>query len=198
MAIIANVDEFLREKSLLFRKDLVYIGEGNGTNKMKITAIEEYGLRCMLMLAKHTGATALTLPEISAGEGLSIPYAGKLLMILKQAGLVKSVRGRKGGYALSKPADQIYLKEIFDCLGESVFGQGYCQRHGGELDSCIHKGTCEVRHIWQGIDKFISSVLNRITLAELAKGNTNFIEMLTARTDEPAIAMTSEIKTSGK
>jgi len=164
---------------------------------MKITAIEEYGLRCVLMLAKHTGATALTLPEISAGEGLSIPYAGKLLMILKQAGLVKSVRGRKGGYALARPANQIYLKEIFDCLGESVFARGYCDRHGGEFDTCVHKGACEVRHIWQGIDKFISGVLNKITLAELAKGNTNFSEMLTAKTDEPSIAITNEMKTSG-
>jgi Rrf2 family protein len=164
---------------------------------MKITAIEEYGLRCMLMLAKHTGPTALTLPEISAGEGLSIPYAGKLLMILKQAGLVKSVRGRKGGYALSKPADQIYLKEIFDCLGDTMFKQGYCESHGGEFDTCVHKGACEVKHIWQGIDQFISGVFNKITLAELAKGNTNFLEMLEAKTDESVSTITNGVKTSG-
>lgn len=163
---------------------------------MKITAIEEYGLRCMLMLAKHKGEAALTIPEISHGEGLSIPYAGKLLMILKQAGLVKSVRGRKGGYALARPADQIYLKEIFDCLGDSVFAQGYCERHGGELDSCVHKGACEVRHIWQGIDKFISNVLNKITLAELAKGKTDFLERLEAKIDEPASTAGKEVKIS--
>lgn len=167
---------------------------------MKITAIEEYGLRCMLILAKHKGPTALTLPEISAGEGLSIPYAGKLLMILKQAGLVKSVRGRKGGYALAKPADQIYLKEIFDCLGETVFAQGYCERHGGDFDSCVHKGACEVKHIWQGIDQFISSVFTKITLAELASGNANFGEMLAAKTTETvgAIANGDKLPSQGK
>lgn len=166
----------------------------NERNKMKITAIEEYGLRCMLILAKRKGPTALTLPEISAGEGLSIPYSGKLLMILKQAGLVKSVRGRKGGYALARPADQIYLKEIFDCLGDSVFAQGYCERHGGEFETCVHKGDCEVKHIWQGIDKFISNVFNKITLAELASGNANFSEMLAAGTKETVGAISNGVK----
>jgi Rrf2 family transcriptional regulator, iron-sulfur cluster assembly transcription factor len=167
---------------------------------MKITAIEEYGLRCMLILAKHKGEAALTLPEISAGEGLSIPYAGKLLMILKQAGLVKSVRGRKGGYALARPAQQIYLKEIFDCLGETVFAQGYCERHGGDFEACVHKGDCEVKHIWQGIDQFISSVFTKITLAELASGNANFSEMLAAKTSElvGAVSNGEKLPSQGK
>jgi Rrf2 family protein len=158
---------------------------------MKITAIEEYGLRCMLLLAKHDVATALTLPEISTNEGLSIPYAGKLLMILKQAGLVKSVRGRKGGYALARPAQKIFLKEIFDCLGDSVFAHGYCERHGGEFDSCVHKGVCEVKGIWQGIDQFISGVFTKITLAELASGNANFAAMLAAKTDDAVGAISN-------
>ena len=52
---------------------------------MKITALEEYGLRCMLLLADSGSRMPLTITEISAKEGLSIPYTGKLLMILKQA-----------------------------------------------------------------------------------------------------------------
>ena len=67
---------------------------------MKVSALEEYGIRCMVLLARQEGGS-LTLPEISEAEGLSISYAGKLLNILKKAGLVKSVRGRLGGYALT-------------------------------------------------------------------------------------------------
>jgi Rrf2 family transcriptional regulator, iron-sulfur cluster assembly transcription factor len=145
---------------------------------MKITALEEYGLRCMLFLAKRGREVAVTLPEISTEEGLSIPYAGKLLMILKQSGLVKAVRGRKGGYVLSKPPEQIFLKEIFDCLGEPVFAKGYCNRHTGDFTSCVHKSNCDVKKIWVGLDSFINSIFNKVTLAELAFGNYSFLETL--------------------
>ncbi|MBV9121820.1 MAG: Rrf2 family transcriptional regulator, partial [Planctomycetes bacterium] len=59
---------------------------------MKISSQEEYGLRCLLRLARAEGAS-LTIPEIAAAEGLSVPYVGKLLAVLRQAGLIDSVRG---------------------------------------------------------------------------------------------------------
>ena len=65
---------------------------------MKITAIEEYGLRCMILLARNNAP--MSLPEISDAEGLSIPYAAKLLGILRKADLVSAERGRNGGYRL--------------------------------------------------------------------------------------------------
>ena len=51
---------------------------------MKVTALEEYGLRCMVLLARSEEDHPLTLPEFSDREGVSVPYAGKLLMILKK------------------------------------------------------------------------------------------------------------------
>ncbi len=69
---------------------------------MKITALEEYGLRCMIALAQNWPEKSMTMPEISAKEGLSIPYVGKLLMLLKRAGLVKALRGRNGGFTLAE------------------------------------------------------------------------------------------------
>ena len=132
----------------------------------------------MMLLAKKSGQQALTLPEISGLEGLSIPYVAKLLAILKQAGLVNAVRGRHGGYVLARPAEGIYLKEILDCLGESVFNRGYCERHTGDLESCVHSGDCGVSKIWAGLDKFLSAVFNRVTLADLAYGNLEFLNQL--------------------
>ena len=68
---------------------------------MKITAQEEYGLRCLLRLARAGDGRSLTIPEIAADEGLSVPYVAKLLAVLRQAGLIESVRGRSGGYRLA-------------------------------------------------------------------------------------------------
>ncbi len=145
---------------------------------MKVTALEEYGLRCMLLFADTTNNSPLTLNEISTREGLSIPYAGKLLMILKQAGLVRAVRGRRGGYTLARAPEDTHLKEIFDALGEPFFGPHHCHRYTGLNESCVHGEQCTVRNMWRTIDRFISGLLNKVTLADLASGDYDFSAML--------------------
>lgn len=142
---------------------------------MKITALEEYGLRCMILLAR-SGEGTLTLSDFSRREGLSIPYAGKLLMILKKAGLVEAVRGRNGGYALARNADSVFLKEIFDALGEPVFSPTHCQKYTGEENVCVHTGDCSVRDIWKGFGGIISDMLGKITLADIASRDTGVLE----------------------
>ncbi len=140
---------------------------------MKVTALEEYGLRCMILLARNAGVESLTLPEISAKEGLSLPYAGKLLMILKQSGLVKAVRGRRGGYTLAKPPEQIVLREVFNALGEPVFGPNHCERYTENGECCVHNEDCTVRTVWGTFNRFVSGYLDSVTLADLVKGNGN-------------------------
>ena len=143
---------------------------------MKITALEEYGLRCMLLLADCHDGEYLTLPDFQAKEGLSIPYAAKLLMVLKKANLVQSTRGRNGGYSLAKPAGQIMLKEIFEALGEPAYTSTHCSRHAGMLDICVHTEECKVRDIWKSFDSFMSLVLDKITLADLVAGKLDLLE----------------------
>jgi len=143
---------------------------------MKVTALEEYGLRCMLLFVDKGDSTPLTIPEISAREKLSVPYAGKLLMILKQAGLVKAARGRKGGYTLTKPPEEIQLQEIFAALGEQFFGAHHCNRYTGVSDLCVHDADCKVRNMWSAFDRFISGILQKVSLADLASGKFNFLE----------------------
>src|SRR5215471_14867604 len=119
---------------------------------MKITSQEEYGLRCLLHLARVPEGQSLTIPEIAAAEGLSHPYVAKLLAILRQGGLIESVRGRTGGYWLAAPPSEISLGSVLQVLGEPLFDDpGYCQRHAGtEAEgSCVHKGACTLRALWQ-------------------------------------------------
>lgn len=144
---------------------------------MRITALEEYGLRCMILLARNEGGT-LRLSDFSEEEGLSLPYAGKLLMILKKAGLVKSVRGRNGGYALTKEPGEIFLKQIFEAVGEPLFSPSHCQKFAGEELVCVHKGGCSVRDIWKSFGGIIGGMLEKITLADMASGNLGIFESL--------------------
>ena len=98
---------------------------------MKITAQEEYGLRCLMRLARAPEQTA-TLPEIAAAEGLSAAYVAKLMGVLRHAGIIDSTRGRAGGYHLAKPTTQIGLGSLLLVLGEPLFDEpSYCERHAG-------------------------------------------------------------------
>ncbi|MBZ0264105.1 Rrf2 family transcriptional regulator [bacterium] len=147
---------------------------------MRITALEEYGLRCMIILARCGKDQALTLPEISEREGLTVSYAGKLLMILRQADLVQAERGRHGGYKLAKPAESISLKEIFKALGEPVFNPAHCKRYSGENETCIHTKDCRVRDVWATLSMFIDDYLQGISLADLAYGEIKILKKLEA------------------
>ncbi|MFH2037699.1 MAG: Rrf2 family transcriptional regulator [Candidatus Zixiibacteriota bacterium] len=144
---------------------------------MKVTALEEYGLRCMLMFAK-TPEKSLTIPEISEHEGLSLPYTGKLLMILKKSDLVKAERGRNGGYSLTKPPEEINLKDIFSALGDSLYGAHHCDKYSTQDECCVHAGSCQVGGLWSMFDHYITEVLKNVTLADIAAGKINYRELI--------------------
>lgn len=134
---------------------------------MKITALEEYGLRCVLRLAMEPEGRSLTVAEISEKEGLTVPYAGKLMSVLRQNGIVESVRGRGGGYVLSRPADQVSVEEVLNALGDPLFASDYCQTHPGVLSECSHHEDCSIRSVWQVLGEMIHKVLRGTTLADL-------------------------------
>src|SRR5258706_370264 len=79
---------------------------------MKLSAQEEYGVRCLIQVAGKSGAGGITIPEISKAEGISPAHAAKLLRILRRSGFVKSVRGKVGGYSLSRPSDKVLIMEF--------------------------------------------------------------------------------------
>src|SRR6267143_3327605 len=112
---------------------------------MKISAQEEYGLRCLLQLARaEAHGESLTLGQIAVLEGISVANAGKLMWILNKAGLVQSQRGTKGGYSLARPANDIRLNEVIRILDEDTVDR-FCETHTGVLDVCIHTSDCGIR-----------------------------------------------------
>jgi len=159
---------------------------------MKISAQEEYGLRCLLRLARDGSEQALTIPEVAAAEGLSAPYVAKLLSVLRQAGLIDSVRGRAGGYRLAKPPGEIRLGALLLVLGEPLFEEaGYCDRHKGtesETGQCVHHGGCSLRGLWLTLEQWMRRALDGITVADLLHGDGRITELLRARLAEAVLA----------
>lgn len=133
---------------------------------MKVSAQEEYGLRCLLQLAQLGEGEYLTLAQIAEREGISAANAGKLLWILSKANLVSSIRGTKGGYRLARPSSDIHLSEIIKVLDEDVLAS-HCKSYAGVLDSCIHTGDCGIRPVIVGLHEIVSRALSGITLAQL-------------------------------
>ena len=133
---------------------------------MKISAQEEYGLRCLVQLANLPGGESLTLPQIAELEGISTANAGKLMWLLNKAGFVQSTRGTKGGYLLARPASEIRLNEIIKVLDADVVDK-HCDSYTGVLDSCVHKGDCGIRPVIVGLHEIVENALSQITLAQL-------------------------------
>lgn len=151
---------------------------------MKITAQEEYGLRCLLRVSRAEDGRSLSIPDVAAAEGLSVPYVGKLLGVLRHAGLIESVRGRAGGYRLAAGARNTGLGTILKNLGEPLFEDPtYCERHAGtEVEgNCVHYGGCTLRGLWSTLEQWIRHSLDQITLAELLQSEQHVSDLLQER-----------------
>lgn len=137
---------------------------------MKISSHEEYGLRCLLQIGRRGLGESLTIPEISEAEDISTSYVAKLLRILRQAGFVKSVRGKAGGYALSRPANRIVVGDVLAALGGRVFASDFCERHPGQGIACVHSTDCAIRSFWHNLQSAVDQVVDKTTLQDLLPG----------------------------
>jgi Rrf2 family protein len=143
-----------------------------------------------MRLAQTEGGKALTIPEIAASEGLSVPYAAKLLGVLRQAGLIESVRGRAGGYCLAALPAEIRLGTVLLALGEPLFDDpGYCERHAGTESHgiCVHRGGCTLRSLWQTLEQWMRQTLDQLTLADLLQNAHRVSDLLRARLAEAVL-----------
>ena len=134
---------------------------------MKITAQEEYGVRCLLQIGRRGPEASLTIPEIARAEGLSNPYVAKLMRVLRRGGLVKSERGQAGGYRLARPLNRITVAEALAVLGGRLYAPEFCQQHPGSEAVCAHSTDCSIRFLWRSVQQVVDQVLSKATLEDL-------------------------------
>lgn len=135
---------------------------------MKITAQEEYGLRVLIRIASCKEAEGMSIPQLTEAEGLSSHYIAKLTRSLRIANFIKSTPGNKGGYILSKPAEEILIKDVLEALGGVLFDQNFCNTHVGNFGRfCTNSVDCSARSLWNMIQITLDQLLEKITLADL-------------------------------
>ena len=144
---------------------------------MRISKRSRYGIRMMLELALHFGKDPLQISEIAEREEISKKYLGQLIIPLKNAGYVSSIRGAYGGYILAKSPETITLKEIFTIL-EGDISLVECTK---DPAFCRRTNLCSTRDIWKLISERISGVLETMTLKDLVD-NTRKKQSMTSFT----------------
>ncbi len=149
---------------------------------MKLSAQEEYGLRCLLRVARGEGAGCQTIPQISAAEGLTTHHVAKLMRILRRGGFVRSTRGQAGGYTLSRSSDQITVLQVLNSLGGPVFSPRFCERHTGTTHVCTNYRACNIRCLWKTIQYFLDELLGKTTISDLLSEENELLARLDGRT----------------
>jgi Rrf2 family protein len=122
-------------------------------------------MRAILELAMEYGKAPLQIKAIAEREDISNKYLEQLIAMLKASGLVRSIRGPRGGYALAKPPAEIKLKEVFLTL-EGPMVPVECLEHPEFCPRCT---DCATRQIWQELHNAITGVLESLTLADLVE-----------------------------
>lgn len=127
---------------------------------MKLSTKGRYGLRVMFDLALNGGDAPVSLAEISARQEISLSYLEQLMILLRKAGLVNSVRGASGGYALSRSPEEITVGEILIALEGSL----------APTQCTVEKNNdCVQRLVYTKIYEGILDVVNHLTLQDMKR-----------------------------
>lgn len=138
---------------------------------MRFTTRGKYGLLLMVDLARNLGQGPIPLKSIAERQKLSERYLEQLVLDLRKAGLVKSVRGSQGGYTLAKSPEEINVGDVIRVL-EGPIAPVECENQM-DKDCCSNTDFCINREVWVKIRDSINDVVDSISLADLLSGRDN-------------------------
>lgn len=132
---------------------------------MMVSTRGRYALRVMIDLAEHREEGYIPLKETAKRQEISEKYLEAILKILVSAGFLTGLRGKGGGYRLTKSPEQYTVGSILR-LTEASLAPVSCLVPGQE--TCSRMSFCKTYPMWQGLDKLINDYLDGITIADLA------------------------------
>jgi Rrf2 family protein len=132
---------------------------------MKLSTRSRYGTRLLLDMAQHYNQGPIQLGDIAKRQEISLKYLEQIIIPLKKAHLIETVRGPNGGHILARPPAEITLAEIVSLLEKSV-----CLVKCTEnAEICQRAETCPTRLIWKEMAQAMLDLLKSITLADLVE-----------------------------
>lgn len=141
---------------------------------MKISTKGRYALRLMIDIAIHSAAEPVRIKDIAKRQDVSEKYLEQIIAVLNKAGYVRSIRGPKGGYLLTKqPAE--YTAGMILRLTEGSLAPVSCLEF--EENDCPRQDQCATLELWKRLDQAIKDVVDSVTLEDLVewqKGKADF------------------------
>lgn len=141
---------------------------------MQLSTRTRYGCRAMVELALNQQDGAMPLNKIAARQDISVKYLAQIFPALRTAGLVRSIRGPRGGYILARTPSDIHLSDIVHAL-EGSLAPVECL---DAPDLCERSGVCATRDIWKALEDRMEDVLQSTTLSDLAESQRSKAQAL--------------------
>lgn len=137
---------------------------------MRFTTKTEYGLVCLIYMAKHAELKfdPVTIKQLVQAEQFSLTYTEKIMQMLRTANIVTAQHGNQGGYSLARHPSQINLKEIIEAMEGATF-EIFCKPEVREEIICTHFPLCGVKPVWEKTKKTLDGLYESITLEMIAK-----------------------------
>ena len=132
---------------------------------MIVSTKGRYALRVMIDLAEHQTERYVPLKEVAARQEISEKYLENILKVLVQNGFLEGLRGKGGGYRLTRSPDQYTVAEIL-VLTEGNLASVSCLAPGAA--PCERMANCRTYNMWKGLNDLITNYFGNITIADLA------------------------------
>jgi Rrf2 family protein len=146
---------------------------------MRVTTWTEYSLIITINLARRrrAGQGALSARELADSERLPADYVEQILLRLRRAGLVDSIRGAKGGYTLAREPGALTIRDVMTASERQTF-EVNCETHPVDAERCATTAACAIRPVWYRLQKQIDDFLDSITIADLLKEESEVGELV--------------------
>jgi len=131
---------------------------------MRVTMKSDYGLRAMIDLAAHYGEGPVPSTVIAGRQLVPEHFLDQLLISLRRAGLLKSLRGPQGGHMLARPPQQISMSDVISALDGSTAPMECLPNPA----ACQLAAGCAIRDVWVEVERFAQQLLVSTTLDQLA------------------------------
>ena len=138
---------------------------------MIVSTKGRYALRVMIDLAEHQSEKYVPLKEVAARQEISEKYLENILKVLVQNGFLEGLRGKGGGYVLTRPPEQYTVGEILR-LTEGSLAPVACL--DGDCKGCSRSDECPTLDVWKNLDKLINDYLDGVTLDQLVAPNHGY------------------------
>lgn len=143
---------------------------------MRVTTWGEYGLIVALHLARRAGEGPVAARELSEQERLPHDYVEQILLRLRRAGLIDSVRGARGGYALARLPVDVTVRDVL-AASERVTFEVNCDTHPVDGQRCHPEAQCSIRPVWRMLERRINELLAGVTLADLLRSESEVYQI---------------------